>query len=239
MSKPLLNQHALITGASKGIGNAIAKKLASLGCKITLLSRNEKLLEAEIHKLNKIDPNTHKYIKFDLSQPEFIESALTKNEDFKNIDILINCAGLSQSKLLISTPSKEIQDIMNVNLISPIILCKNFIKNCSRQKKAGTIINISSIVAHSEHNLMGSTIYTATKAGLSRFGECAAHEQDQIHKRRPQVPAVTIHTIHPGYVPETDIGNTVQLDSSSSSSFMLQMQTTKESVAQEVAVLLT
>lgn len=240
MSKLLFNQHALITGGSKGIGNAIAKELAALGCKITLLSRNGKLLESEVDKLEKIHAVNHSHIQFDLSQPDLIESALIKSEDFKNINILINCAGLTQTKLLISTPSKEIQDIINVNLVSPIILCKNFIKNCNRQKKAGTIVNISSIVADSEYNLMGSTIYTATKAGLSRFGECVNQEQNLIRQRRPQTPTVTIHTIHPGYVPDTDIGKTVKVDSSdASSSFMLQMQTTKEAVAHDVAVLLT
>jgi 3-oxoacyl-[acyl-carrier protein] reductase len=241
----LINYHALITGGSKGIGNTIAKKISSLGCKVTLLSRNEGLLQDEVENLNKEYPlnngKLHDYIKFDLKNPELIESFIFKNKNFQDINILINCAGMTQNKLLMNIPSNEIQEIMNVNLISPIILSKLFIKTISRKKtnegikKIGHIVNISSILSLSKHDLVGSTVYTATKAGLSRFTECAAHEQGEIHKRKPNSPQIYISCLTPGHVIDTDIGNSVKVDESSVE-FM--KRTTKEEIADQVAQLL-
>lgn len=214
--KLLYNQHALVTGGSQGIGKAIAKKLTSLGCKVTLLARNEKLLKDNVDFMNRYFPlkeAEHDYIKFDLTRPELIEEDISSK--LQTVNILVNCAGLSQRKLLLNTPFSEIQDIINTNLVSPIVLSKLFLKNARRKKLENAhIINISSAVGKSElqHNLVGSSVYTSSKAGLSRFSDVLAAETLQLAQKSGKFVRVT--AIHPGHVPETAIGSTVKIDAS-------------------------
>ncbi|KAG0675967.1 hypothetical protein C6P42_001458 [Pichia californica] len=216
--KPLLNQRAFITGGSKGIGNAIANKLSSLGCKITILSRNEELLEREVKQLNSkyplINGELHDYVKFDLNEINSIEKVIKVNQSFNESNILINCAGLSQNKLMMTIPSEEIMRIININLTSSMILSKLFIKNISRIKNNAkynaNIINISSVVSISSNNLIGACVYSASKAALTRFTETLSEEQIQIHKRRPRSPLIRVNALLPRHVSNTEIGRSVQ-----------------------------
>ncbi|TID29769.1 hypothetical protein CANINC_001687 [Pichia inconspicua] len=214
ITRSLYNQHALITGGSKGLGKAIAERLSYLGCKVTLLARNEKLLKSNVEYLNRhfnLKDQKHDYVKFDLSKPESIENDLYPR--LKSVNILINCAGLSQARLLINTPVTEIQDIINTNMLSPIILSKLFLRNVHKMKLINAhLVNISSVIGKSElqHNLVGTSVYSASKAGLSRFSDIIAQETERM--RLKNKTSITITTIHPGHISDTDIGSSVRND---------------------------
>lgn len=219
IKQALHNQHALITGGSKGIGKAIAEKFSSLGCQVTLLARNEEHLKDSVEYMNRqyrLEGKKHDYIKFDLSRPESIEKELYPK--LESVNILINCAGLSQAKLLVNTPSTEIQDIVNTNMTSPIILSKLFLKNVYKRKLENAhIVNISSVVGKSElqHNLIGTAVYTATKAGISRFSEMFALETERMRSRNRA--SVKVTAIHPGHINDTDIGSSVKREAANMS----------------------
>lgn len=212
--KPLLGHKALITGGSKGIGGGIANKLADLGCHVTIIARNIETLQFKINQLNKEFPNVdeHKYISFDLGSPHLIEDTLKRELDFKSISILVNCAGQSQKKLLMQTPIDEIQQITNVNFISPVVLCKFFSKAMARNQHLNTprhIVNISSIASDYEnHHLVGASIYCSTKAALRKFSQVL---QDELGMGK-RTQGIKVHCLNPGLVKETDIGQNVAHD---------------------------
>lgn len=236
--KPLLNQNAFITGGSKGIGSAIAAKLSSLGCRVTILARNQELLKTQTEQLNRRYslPNgeKHSYVAFDLLRSSELEKFILENKCFQRTNILVNCAGMTQRTLLMTTSPEEIADIINLNLTSPIILSKLFVKSTSRVKDPGyhaSIVNISSVVSLPGNNLTGASVYTATKAALTRFSEALAAEQQEIHERRPRLPLVRVNALLPRHVIDTDIGRSVKSDSVGTS--------TPEDVAQAVVDLVT
>lgn len=242
--KPLINQKAFITGGSKGIGNEIANQISLLGGKVTILARNEELLKKQVNLLNKKYPlkngELHEYIKFDLNNINLIESLLNNNKLFNESNILINCAGITQNKLLMNLPIDEISKIININLTSSIILSKLFIKNINKIRNKSNfnvnIINISSIVSINGNNLIGTSIYSASKAGLSRFTEVLADEQLMIHKRRPKSPLIKVNALLPRHVADTEIGKSVKFHSSSISNIG---ETTARDVAHEVIKMIT
>ncbi|KAG7887294.1 hypothetical protein KL925_004645 [Ogataea polymorpha] len=196
----LSGQHAFITGGSQGLGYAIARKLGSHGCQLTLLSRNLEILQRRAQELNETYPHAknHDYVAYDLRNPSGLESMVKSHERLKTANILVNCAGISQSSLLMSTPSQEIQDIINVNLTSPLILSKLFVRNMLRLQNPN-IVNISSVLARD--CARGTTAYSVSKSGLNKLTQTLAFEMKS--------KKVRVNAIMPGLMPETDIGKKV------------------------------
>lgn len=203
-----------ITGGARGIGGAIANKFASVGYKTIILSRTLNELESKSNELNTKWPNKdfkHEYIQFDLSEINKL-CELNKNGLFTNSDILINCAGITQNKLLINEEEENISKILNVNLHAPIILSKYFIKNAMRNKrKKGNretdkpadkpaVVNISSVLAHEPCNGVGASVYTSSKAGLTAFSKALNTEMGG---------RVKVCSAEPSLVENTAIGATV------------------------------
>ncbi|ODV82858.1 hypothetical protein CANARDRAFT_184994, partial [[Candida] arabinofermentans NRRL YB-2248] len=193
---------ALITGASQGLGWELAKRLSSKGCKITILSRDESKLQDKINILNDQYPlstTSHDYISFDLSKPELLEDHIKRNYiNYKSINILINCAGISQHKLLMNTSTNEIINILNINLTSSIILSKLLVKSMMKLSNPN-IINISSIL--SQDNVPGTSIYSISKIGLNKLSETISLEMSR--------KSIRCNSILPGLIEETEIGSSV------------------------------
>lgn len=164
----------VITGASGGIGSAIAKKLAKEGCELLLCgsSSPEKLekLKKECLKYN------DKCVTFcgDISRSDtavkIVETAL---EHFKKIDALINNAGISKIGLLPDLSDDEWFHILNTNLSSAFFLCRQVLPHMIHAKK-GRILNISSIWGNTGASCEAA--YSATKGGLNSLTKSLAKE---------------------------------------------------------------
>ncbi|KAK9332426.1 hypothetical protein V1520DRAFT_334854 [Lipomyces starkeyi] len=162
---PLLDKHCLITGGSRGIGNAIATRLALEGASCVVLSRSIAAARQAIDKLDVTWRQIHIPVQFDVAKTTRVwTSADLGGVDLSSIDILVNAAGVAQNKLLFTTPGSEIEDIIRTNLMGTIFACRTFARPMTRRKEGGCIINISSVLA--ARGARGSAVYAASKAGI-------------------------------------------------------------------------
>jgi 3-oxoacyl-[acyl-carrier protein] reductase len=193
----LNNKNALVTGASRGIGAAIAYKLAQAGANVVINYNSNEQAALDLANKIKSDFNVNTLIfKADVSNlnqvkqmKEFIHSNLGK------IDILVNNTGINKDKLLRNLTDQEWFDVINVNLTGVFYVTREFISDMI-EKRFGRIINLSSIVALS--GSAGQTNYCASKAGIIGFSKALAREYA---KRN-----ITVNVIAPGYI-ETDMTN--------------------------------
>jgi NAD(P)-dependent dehydrogenase (short-subunit alcohol dehydrogenase family) len=187
---------ALVTGASRGIGYAIAQSLASSGYKSILIAKTPERLSIA----QKTIPNSSA-IAFDLANLNNIQDLFTKikateEELGGTVSVLINAAGIVRNRLLISSKSHDLVAMTNTNLIAPIMLSQYVLRNMIRSR-TGNIINISSIVGH-KLGVRGLSEYSATKSGLVGFTKSLAKEVGE--------KGVRVNAIAPGYV-KTDMVN--------------------------------
>ena len=171
----------LVTGASKGIGNAIVNELKDIG-DVFVTARNEKAL---------IDLNADGFCVCDLSKDI---SVLTDFIEKKEIDVLVNNAGEYIYSELERMNCEDISRLYQTNLIAPANLASRVIPNM-KNKKWGRIINIGSI-----SGVMGeayASIYSSSKAGLIGLTKALALELAEYN--------ITVNTINPGWV-ETELG---------------------------------
>ena len=169
----LKNKKILITGATGGIGKAIAFLFAKNNAELFLTGRNKKKLDklkSQILRLYKVKISIY---VFDISNYDEIKNAF-KNIFLKtkNIDVLINNAGTLKDNFIGMISNRDINNLINTNLIGPI----NFTQLVSKiiVKKNSSIINISSIVGKSGNS--GQVLYSSSKSGLLGFTLSAAKE---------------------------------------------------------------
>lgn len=172
--KLLENKVALITGASRGIGKAIAISYASQGCNIafTDVRRDENMEQCEKELL----AFGVKAIGYASNAASFEESALLVEavaQEFGRIDILVNNAGITRDNLLMRMQEKDWDLVMNINLKSVFNLTHACQKIMLKQK-SGSIINMSSVVGVSGN--AGQSNYSASKAGIIGFTKSIAQE---------------------------------------------------------------
>ncbi|MDQ5984021.1 MAG: 3-oxoacyl-[acyl-carrier-protein] reductase FabG [Eubacteriales bacterium SKADARSKE-1] len=192
----LKNKVAVVTGASRGIGQAIAIKMAESGADIALIyAKNEK-------KANKVKSTIinmgQKAITYQCDVSDFDESKMLIYkimQDFQTIDILVNNAGIVKDNLLFSMTNEDFNEVIKVNLNGTFNMIHhtylNFVK-----KKNGRIINISSILGVCGSK--GGANYAASKAGIIGLSKSVAKELAAF--------GVTCNVIAPGYI-RTDMTN--------------------------------
>lgn len=172
--KLLENKTALITGASKGIGKAIALKYAQEGANIafTYLSSVEKgqALEGELSAFG-IKAKGYRSDASDFAAAQDLIDGVAK--EFGSIDVLINNAGITRDNLLLRMSEEQWDEIMNINLKSCFNTVKASFKTFMKQRK-GSIINMSSVVGIKGN--MGQANYAASKAGIIGFSKSVALE---------------------------------------------------------------
>lgn len=155
---------AVITGATRGIGKAIAEEFARQGALLILNGTNEALLQKLKEEISKINTNSHLVIG-DISDPKTTEKLIGKAMDlYHQVDILVNNAGIITRE---STEKMSLVDwdrVLNVNLNGTLYICKKIIPIMKKQK-SGKIINISSRAAK-HPKLNTSPSYGASKAGM-------------------------------------------------------------------------
>lgn len=189
----LKNKVALITGASRGIGEAIAIKFAQEGATIafTYASNDEKakILENKLSALG-IKAKAYKSNAGDFSACETVVNDMLK--EFGCINILVNNAGISKDNLLLRITPEQWDEVMNINLKSVFNMTKQVLR--PMMKTGGSIINMSSIVGVKGN--AGQSSYAASKAGIIGFTKSVALELGSRNIR--------CNAIAPGFV-ETDM----------------------------------
>jgi len=196
---------ALITGASRGIGEEIARRLAKEKVNLALIARDENKLKKIKDELLK--ENVEIFIlPIDLTEnnaPKFVIEKVI--EYFGGLDILINNAGTALSKPLLETSEEEWNNLMTINAKVPYFLCKYAIPYL-KKSEIPTIINISSVVGYKGY--INQSAYTASKHALHGFTKVLAQE---VHEY-----GIRVHLISPGGV-ATDLVNKVRPDLEKSS----------------------
>lgn len=179
----------LITGASGGLGSAIAKSLAGSGAKLALHgSGNNNELEKLASELNKAT-NTHKTFFADLRSENDIRNMITEvTGHFGGIDILINNAGIPFSGMSWKQSSDQWNEIQMVNITAPFLVSKYCIPHL-RNNTGSKIIYISSVVAH--RPLPGTSAYAASKSAVEGLTKAQAIELSRF--------GITVNCIAPGY----------------------------------------
>ena len=180
----------LITGASKGLGLAISKKLSGEYTLILHASKKESFTH--------IEPGSH-ILCADLSDNEQVSDFCKqlKKEHGDSLYGIINNAGVTFDKPLNFQPEREIDAMLNVNLRAPIMICKTAMKIFGLSK-SGVIINISSVVA--ERGNAFQSVYAAAKAGLIALSKSLAQEAAALNDTHN----IRVLSVSPGFI-ETDM----------------------------------
>jgi 3-oxoacyl-[acyl-carrier protein] reductase len=177
----LEGKRALVTGASKGIGRAIAQELARAGATVVVGYRSGRddaeALAAEIGGTA---------VQADVSSPEDAKRLVAEAGD---LDVLVNNAGLTRDGLLARMPDDDWRTVLDTNLSSVFYTCRAVTRPMMK-RRAGSIVNISSIVG--VHGNWGQTNYAASKAGIIGFTKSLARELGSRNIRA--------NVVAPGYV---------------------------------------
>jgi 3-oxoacyl-[acyl-carrier protein] reductase len=189
----LENEIALVTGASRGIGAAIADKLAQAGATLIGTATSEKGAEAITERLRNAGLKG-KGMVLNVSDQSSIEALMeVLAGEFGNPTILINNAGITRDNLLMRMKDEEWDAIINTNLTSVYRLSKAVLRGMMKARK-GRVINISSVVGAMGN--AGQTNYAAAKAGIHGFTRSMARE---VGSR-----GITVNSVAPGFI-ETDM----------------------------------
>lgn len=194
-----MSKVAFITGATRGIGKAIALELAKEGYNIVLNYRTEnEALENLKKEISEIGVECYP-VQGDVSKAEDSER-MTKEiiEHFEQIDVLVNNAGITKDNLILRMKEEEFTDVINVNLVGTFNITKNVIKYMTK-KRYGKIINLSSVVGISGN--AGQSNYAASKAGIIGFTKSIAKE---LASRN-----ITANAVAPGFI-QTDMTNALK-----------------------------
>ena len=183
----------LVTGASRGIGKAIALTLGRAGATVIGTATTESGAD-NISKVFIDNKVSGKGIKLNVTDNEQIASLIKSvNEDFGSIDILINNAGITRDNILLRMKEDEWEDIINTNLSSLYKMSKSVLRGMIK-KRSGRIISITSVVGAMGN--AGQSNYAAAKAGMIGFTKSLAREVG--------VRGITVNAVAPGFI-ETDM----------------------------------
>ncbi len=194
--KLLENKVAIVTGAARGIGEAIALKFAQHGAHVAFTyvsdSSTEKAraLETKLKELG-VKAKAYKSNAGDFAQCEAFVNDVMK--EFSTVDICVNNAGISKDNLLLRLSPEQWDDVIKVNLNSVFYMTKQIIRPMMKAR-SGSIINMSSIIG--EMGNAGQSSYAASKAGIIGFTKSVAKELGSRNIR--------CNAIAPGFV-ETDM----------------------------------
>jgi 3-oxoacyl-[acyl-carrier protein] reductase len=191
----LTDKVAIVTGASRGIGEAIAKQLSSCGAKIILIARNSDQLVA-VKETIISNGGIAESMAGDVSNLNSISEIVTNTIDkWGQIDILVNNAGIARDNIIMRMKEDDWDSVMNINLKG----CFNGIKSVARpmiKNKAGRIINITSVIGQIGN--AGQSNYAASKAGIMGLTKSMAKELGSRN--------ITVNAVAPGYI-TTDMTN--------------------------------
>jgi 3-oxoacyl-[acyl-carrier protein] reductase len=173
---PLLaGKVAIVTGASRGIGRAIAEDMAANGAKVVVNYNSSEAAAQEVVTAIEANGGTAFAFRADVSDLPAAQALIkTTLDHFGQLDILVNNAGTTRDNLLMLMSEAEWDTVIHTNLKSLYNCCKVALKPMIRRKQGGRIINISSVVGLAGQG--GQTNYAASKAGIIGFTKSLAKE---------------------------------------------------------------
>jgi len=167
-------RNVLVTGASKGIGAEVAKVLATYGLKVWINYRSKPELADAVKDAIEAEGGNAAVIKGDVSiEADWAEMIKTIVDSDGELSYLVNNAGITKDKLAIRMSIEDFDDVINANLKSAFIGCRDALKTMSK-KRFGSVVNISSIVG--EMGNPGQTNYSASKGGVNTMTKAFAKE---------------------------------------------------------------
>ena len=185
-----LDQVAVVTGAGRGIGQAIAKRLAAEGARVAVISRTENNAQATAQVLNNAKPETARAYAVDVADAEAVASVCGQiQKDFGVVTILVNNAGITRDRLSMRMSEEDWDLVVDTNLKGAF----HFIQNLQRpmmKQHYGRIINITSVSGIIGQ--AGQVNYSASKAGLIGLTKALAKE---VAGRQ-----VTVNAVAPGFI---------------------------------------
>jgi 3-oxoacyl-[acyl-carrier protein] reductase len=184
------NQTAIVTGAGRGIGHAIAARLASGGARVACVSRSEENAKRTADELNKARGESAKAYAVDVADHAAVQKVGAQIlEDFGKIDILVNNAGVTRDGLAMRMSIEDWDTVINTNLRGAFNVTQSILRAMIKQR-SGRIINISSVIGLIGN--AGQTNYAASKAGLIGFTKSLARE---LASRN-----ITVNAVAPGFI---------------------------------------
>lgn len=192
--RPLAGQTALVTGASRGIGRAIALELAAMGAHVAVnYQSSEDAARAAVAMIEEAGGSAEA-LRFDVGDPEAVARGIA---DFvgrhKRFDVLVNNAGIALDGLILRYKTEDWQRIVDVNL-GGVFHCSKAAARSMVRARSGRIINVTSVVSATGN--AGQSAYAATKAGVEGFTRALARE---LASR-----SITVNAVAPGVI-DTDM----------------------------------
>ena len=187
MSSALQGRIAVVTGASKGLGQQMAESLAAAGASVALVARSEDLLNAVAAGIREAGGRAEAIVADVADEAAVADVAAQVKDKLGICDILINNAGINNRKAVEDFTLDEWNEIVGINLTAPFLLCRAFVPGM-KEKKFGRIINMTSIMSHV--SFPHRTGYSATKAGLLGMTRALALELAEFN--------ITANGISPG-----------------------------------------
>lgn len=181
----------VVTGATRGLGLAIAARLAASGYRVIAVARRDsEELRAAAAAVEQAERGRLRFRALDLSELHSIAAFVASlHEEFGALHALINNAGIGTSGVLALMPDAHIERLVQLNLHSPVVLSKYVVRHMMSEG-AGRIVNISSIVATAGYQ--GLSVYSGTKAGLIGFTRSLAREVGPL--------GITVNAVAPGFI---------------------------------------
>ena len=184
------NQTAIVTGAGRGIGHAIAARLANDGARVACVSRSEENAKRTADELNRARADAAKHYAVDVADHAAVQKVGGQIlKDFGKIDILVNNAGVTRDGLAMRMSIEDWDTVINTNLRGAFNFTQSIVRAMIKQR-SGRIINITSVIGLIGN--AGQTNYAASKAGLIGFTKSLARE---LASRN-----ITVNAVAPGFI---------------------------------------
>jgi 3-oxoacyl-[acyl-carrier protein] reductase len=185
----LQDRVALVTGASQGIGRAIALELATQGATVALAARNEEKLRAVADEIQAAGGQAHIFVLDIASEDSIKTAAKAVLAQLSKIDILVNNAGITKDGLMLRMKRQDWDDVLNTNLTGSFLLTQ-VVAAAMLRARYGRIINITSVVGQTGQ--AGQANYAASKAGMIGLTRSLARELGS--------RSITVNAVAPGYI---------------------------------------